>query len=624
MHAVPFLYKIVSPRGRAHVGISYLHRIIRDLNRDHNLRTFGRMNPELVKRSLKEEILKPRYRDAIGPVVNSVLLEQGLAAQLCNGLFMREEKTAQALKASRDGGDLSATASTARAYNSPLPAPCSEELSVITAMIDKWQLQLHGTLQALCEETGQPLMRVGHGTGNPTKKPSALSLRGWLYTTDDLLALVEGVKHPNQVTDRTGAKPWCLTPIALWTPRLPQLRQMFAELAPTERQSGLDDELRGWFAEERYTVGSRLLATSYAPLLRQFARCGVPPGLRGKLWLGALQVGALSERDYNYYATLQREVARVSLVTDDMVRRDAAHPSREEDYFVFAEMVEELLLAFCRDPVVSQRAAHPRPQPITARGKAGQRYHFPPNGVPPFKGLSDFLCPLCFVYAQPPELYHCFRAMWCRYWCRLHSMSSTPGSLLPLLRLFEDLLQECAPAVCLHLLRLEMPPGSVAVHWIASAFGSFLPAEQTLVLWDRIIGFDSLELLPILAAAVFVYRAKWLLQASEQSHVQRLLSDATGLRVVPLLQLFLAGESQPPPFPLPQSHGHHIWPGSTDTPLTRPGRISLGTPQTVTSLSSLVIRGADEPSPHAQTQGYCTVVYKAGIIAGKPSRLCHS
>ena len=47
-----------------------------------------------VKRSLKEEILKPRYRDAFGPVVNSVLLEQGLAAQLCTALHESETREA--------------------------------------------------------------------------------------------------------------------------------------------------------------------------------------------------------------------------------------------------------------------------------------------------------------------------------------------------------------------------------------------------------------------------------------------------------------------------------------------------------------------------------------------------
>ena len=72
--------------------------------------------------------------------------------------------------------------------------------------------------------------------------------------------------------------------------------------------------------------------------------------------------------------------------------------------------------------------------------------------------------------------------------------------------------------LCLHLLRLQLYPARLALHWISSGFASFLPAEQTLILWDRIIGFDTLELLPVLAAAIFVYRAKWLLQVSSDRH----------------------------------------------------------------------------------------------------------
>lgn len=79
----------------------------------------------------------------------------------------------------------------------------------------------------------------------------------------------------------------------------------------------------------------------------------------------------------------------------------------------------------------------------------------------------------------------------------------------------------------------------MALPWIASAFATYLPAEQTLQLWDRILGFDDLELLPVLAAAIFVYRAKWLLQANEPAHVHSLLADAQNLKVVPLLQVFL-------------------------------------------------------------------------------------
>tara|TARA_B110001452_G_scaffold167855_1_gene140241 strand:+ start:203 stop:451 length:249 start_codon:yes stop_codon:yes gene_type:complete len=64
------------------------------------------------------------------------------------------------------------------------------------------------------------------------------------------------------------------------------------------------------------------------------------------------------------------------------------------------------------------------------------------------------------------------------------------------------------------------------------------PPEQTLLLWDRVIGFDSLELLPALATAVFLFHEAALLQAADYEDVHRVLLDATELKV-PLLQAFL-------------------------------------------------------------------------------------
>ena len=50
-----------------------------------------------------------------------------------------------------------------------------------------------------------------------------------------------------------------------------------------------------------------MLASGAVPVLLQFARTGVPLGLRGQLWLAALQI-APTERDYLDFARLQREV----------------------------------------------------------------------------------------------------------------------------------------------------------------------------------------------------------------------------------------------------------------------------------------------------------------------------
>ena len=65
-----------------------------------------------------------------------------------------------------------------------------------------------------------------------------------------------------------------------------------------------------------------------------------------------MRPAALTERDFNCYASLAREVDRVSLATDELVKRDAAEPGRAEDYFIFSAQAEEALLAFCRDPAV--------------------------------------------------------------------------------------------------------------------------------------------------------------------------------------------------------------------------------------------------------------------------------
>ena len=79
----------------------------------------------------------------------------------------------------------------------------------------------------------------------------------------------------------------------------------------------------------------------------------------------------------------------------------------------------------------------------------------------------------------------------------------------------------------------------LAAPWIAFAFAGYLPPEQTLLLWDRVLGFDSLEPLPMLAVAVFVFHAKALMLATEADHVHHVLADPSELKVVPLLQAFL-------------------------------------------------------------------------------------
>ena len=92
-----------------------------------------------------------------------------------------------------------------------------------------------------------------------------------------------------------------------------------------------------------------------------------------------------------------------------------------------------------------------------------------------------------------------------------------------------------------HLVKLGVSPLSIAFPWIQFAFAGYLEVQQVLLLWDRIIGFESLELVPILAAAVFAYRAADLVEAQSVQEVRDILGDPSQLNVVALLQLFLFG-----------------------------------------------------------------------------------
>jgi hypothetical protein len=289
-----------------------------------------------AKRSLKEELLRPRYCSSSGLITNAFLLEHGLAEQLCDSLHSLEQSITAACENS--------CLATAAAVTMLVAVPdLYGELNIIRAIRNKWLSQLHATLTQHCDETGKLLMRTSQEESR--QRPS--SACRWLFTTNDILVLLEAVKHPNLAHACNSRQSWCMCPLELSSIPLLQLRGMFSELAPSMRQCGLDDELHGWFADARYSIGENLLAKAYSPFLVAFARRGIPTGLRRRVWLTAMHLEDLSEQSYHYFEALKSEVRRVTLVTDDMVCNDVSSPSNEHDFFVFGDMVKEVYYIVC-------------------------------------------------------------------------------------------------------------------------------------------------------------------------------------------------------------------------------------------------------------------------------------
>ena len=126
-----------------------------------------------------------------------------------------------------------------------------------------------------------------------------------------------------------------------------------------------------------------------------------------------------------------------------------------------------------------------------------------------------------------------------RYWCKLNVIRSQRGTLLSLCQQFEELLQTHDPHLFFHMIQLGVHPLRVALPWIQFAFVPLLDPAEVLVLWDRVLGFDDLTVLPVLAAAIFIFRSQAVMNTRDAEGIKEIFGDGAELRVAPLLQHFI-------------------------------------------------------------------------------------
>lgn len=75
--------------------------------------------------------------------------------------------------------------------------------------------------------------------------------------------------------------------------------------------------------------------------------------------------------------------------------------------------------------------------------------------------------------------------------------------------------------------------------WLMRAFSGHLPPDQLLVLWDLVLGYDSLEILALLAIIILSFRKESLMQVATIENIEAVLADLSSIKVLPLIQLAL-------------------------------------------------------------------------------------
>ncbi|KAI8440596.1 hypothetical protein MSG28_001817 [Choristoneura fumiferana] len=407
----------------------------------------------------------------------------------------------------------------------------------------QWEKRIHKSLNSMCSDLETSLAKI-----RPQSEQEELADK-W----NELSTYTLGKDEPK----------WEFAHLPLQVKTLDELRKVYPEWASGEPLLGVNPSMPSpvpGFATleaERVGLGERVAALAYAPVIQEYLKKGSPQCLRATLW--ALVLGSdIRQQQAALFAQLKASVLEVDLMIDKLIFKDVQlTASNDDQYFVFEDLLyqakifqhvrsrSQVMLCFSRDGSVraalSAAAGAGTPLQVAVRGRLApdRLTAFPPSGVIPFHGFSMYATPFCYLYDDPVQLYYTFRAFYIRYWHRLHYISTHPQGIVSLCLLYERLLEANEPLLWIHFRNININPIRVVFKWLMRAFSGHLPPDQLLLLWDAILGYDSLEILPLLALAILSFRKENIFQVNTLQNVDAVLADLSTISVLPLLQLAL-------------------------------------------------------------------------------------
>lgn len=440
--------------------------------------------------------------------------------------------------------------------NSNIEENIKEPVVFLRLAQTNWEKRIIKSINSMSAELGVPLAR------RRTEKEQREVLSRWselganepdlskfrpVYAAKDFLEVITNLRNPN-VSENCSSNIFLgLVQIPFSVESLEELQERFKELHIKRPQAGIDDQ-PGFppelFSNDRIKLAAAILDSKLIHYAQEYIKQGCPMSYRYSLWKQALNVSITGEETLEYDCLKQLVVIQ-DLLTDALIYKDVKMTATNDDqYFVFEDYLYQVLLPFSRDIKVLQCFEWSSATPAVSylSGNLGSKDHkvnYPPNGIVPYHGFSMYVAPLCYVYNDPVHLYFVFRELYIRHFYKLHTLSSSEEGIVSLCVQFEHLLQHYETNLFFHLKTIGLQPLKVAFKWMIRGFSGFLASEQVLHLWDRMIGYNSLAILPVTAAAIFSFRKVNLMQVKTSQAAEAIMADLLTLEAIPLIQLFL-------------------------------------------------------------------------------------
>jgi hypothetical protein len=510
-----------------------------------------------LKRAVKEEIIKPKHKTIDLPDnLPRIFKEIGLEIQLKNKI----NEIYQELFSVDSTHPLSQALINDLDVSIPIPPMPQyftehhfEPLEQLNIARKDWSTHLKSKVMQLSRELDRPLVCLRQSTwiwAIPVQHTRLENLEDEsekveikrekssgiisVYSHADFLNTLSKIKSPNY---KSSSIEWGMIKVQLRTATIDVLRAVYEEMDTSYKQIGLDDDKQ--FIEERIALGEKLLQKDYLPYLIQYAKRGVPASLRPKIYSKILDI-KITSKEIAYFEYLIEQSYKWEMVFDKIIQSDVYETCNDEKFFIFHEFLEKMMMCFMRDPWVSDNLRTLPNLAFSGFNDAGKPMgRIPPCGVIPFERISTYGAPFTYFSLKIEECYFNFRNFYCKYLCYLHSITSDERGILTLCRLFEDTLQTYDSELMYYLNSLNIHPLKIAFPWLFHSFVGFLEVEEVFLIWDRVIGYDSLEMIALVAAALFIYRGDAIMKTTSLEEIEDLFYDMSHIKVIPLLQHFL-------------------------------------------------------------------------------------
>lgn len=425
-----------------------------------------------------------------------------------------------------------------------------------------WDRRIHKSLNSMSNELGISLVKMRTQTDHEEMVNKWNELSNYevaitkyrpVYAPKDFLEVLLNLKGPINNSFESSDDTWEFAQIPLRVKNLSDLKTIYYELASGEPILGVNYPLNSQsnyliLEMERIILGEKVLEKNYAPVAQEFLKKGCPRCLRAKMW--ALILGSeVKQPQREYFEKLKQHVLEYDLMVDKLIIKDITlTASNDDQYFVFEDVLYQVMLCFSRDSqVLKDLPTQPGFMQVIIKGKQSAQdttIIFPPSGVIPFHGFTMYAAPFCYLYDDPAELYFTFRAFYLRFWHRLHRVCGHPQGIVTLCLQFERMLQCYEPNLWHHFKKCHIHPLRIVIKWIMRAFSGHLNPEQLLTLWDMVLAYDSMEIIPMLAVVILIFRKDNLFKVTTLQNLEAVLADLSSIAVIPLLQIAFAKESE--------------------------------------------------------------------------------